>query len=156
VAETRHPEWIVGDVPDTGEYNWGLGGLLVDGAAHPWRREGALLWSGAFNQTYVRPPLPVFLVAAALGRWLTEGADPGPQGRRGRHLRHGAGAARRRQMQGADAGVGGARLCAGQAVRPGRVERGVFRGLHEVLGESVGGSFWDLYAAGRGVVICIR
>jgi len=53
VQVTRHPDWIVGDIPDTGEYNWGLGGLLVDGAAHPWRREGAMMWSGAFNLTWV-------------------------------------------------------------------------------------------------------
>jgi CubicO group peptidase (beta-lactamase class C family) len=54
VEVTRHPDWIVGDIPDTGEYDWGYGGLLVDGDSHPWRKKGAMLWSGAFNLTWVR------------------------------------------------------------------------------------------------------
>lgn len=47
------PEWIVGVVPRTGEYDWGLGGLLVDGDSHPYRRRGALFWSGMFNLIWV-------------------------------------------------------------------------------------------------------
>ncbi|KAF6839153.1 beta-lactamase family protein [Colletotrichum musicola] len=45
----EHPEWAVGHFPVTGEYDWGLGGLLVDGHAHPNRRYGTLMWSGASN-----------------------------------------------------------------------------------------------------------
>ncbi|KAL0936367.1 beta-lactamase family protein [Colletotrichum truncatum] len=43
------PEWAVGHFPDTGEYDWGLGGLLVDGDKHPNRSRGTLMWSGASN-----------------------------------------------------------------------------------------------------------
>ncbi|KAH0428807.1 beta-lactamase [Colletotrichum camelliae] len=43
------PEWAVGHFPVTGEYDWGLGGLLVDGERHPKRRSGTLIWSGASN-----------------------------------------------------------------------------------------------------------
>ncbi|EQB48150.1 beta-lactamase [Colletotrichum gloeosporioides Cg-14] len=43
------PEWAVGHFPVTGEYDWGLGGLLVDGEKHPNRRYGTLIWSGASN-----------------------------------------------------------------------------------------------------------
>ncbi|KAG7137846.1 ML-236A carboxylate methylbutanoyltransferase mlcH like protein [Verticillium longisporum] len=43
------PSWAVGDFPATGEYDWGLGGLLIDGHAHGHRRKGALMWSGAAN-----------------------------------------------------------------------------------------------------------
>lgn len=48
-----HPEWIVGWVPPTGEYDHGLGGLLVDGDGHPFRRRGYLAWSGVFNLNWV-------------------------------------------------------------------------------------------------------
>ncbi|WYZ42719.1 hypothetical protein EsH8_VI_000418 [Colletotrichum jinshuiense] len=45
----EEPEWAVGHFPVTGEYDWGLGGLLVDGHSHPYRRDGTLMWSGASN-----------------------------------------------------------------------------------------------------------
>ncbi|KAI0150169.1 beta-lactamase [Xylariaceae sp. FL1272] len=41
--------WTVGDIPATGEYSWGPGGLLVDGDSHPFRRRKYLSWSGATN-----------------------------------------------------------------------------------------------------------
>ncbi|KAL9949974.1 hypothetical protein ACHAQF_000225 [Verticillium nonalfalfae] len=47
--EMEDPSWAVGDFPATGEYDWGLGGLLIDGHAHRHRRKGALMWSGAAN-----------------------------------------------------------------------------------------------------------
>lgn len=53
VQTTRHGTWITGDVPDTGEYDWSLAGLLVTGPAHPWRRPGAVLWSGAMNLSWI-------------------------------------------------------------------------------------------------------
>ncbi|OLN97150.1 Acyltransferase LovD 2 [Colletotrichum chlorophyti] len=45
----EEPEWAVGYFPVTGEYDWGLGGLLVDGHSHPYRRDRTLMWSGASN-----------------------------------------------------------------------------------------------------------
>ncbi|OLN92015.1 Acyltransferase LovD 1 [Colletotrichum chlorophyti] len=43
------PSWAIGDFPLTGEYDWGLGGLLVDGDAHAYRKRGTLIWGGAPN-----------------------------------------------------------------------------------------------------------
>ncbi|KAK2052319.1 beta-lactamase [Colletotrichum caudatum] len=45
----EEPEWAVGHFPVTREYDWGLGGLLVDGHNHPNRQNGTLMWSGASN-----------------------------------------------------------------------------------------------------------
>ncbi|WQF84815.1 Putative beta-lactamase/transpeptidase [Colletotrichum destructivum] len=45
----EEPEWAVGHFPVTREYDWGLGGLLVDGHGHPNRQNGTLMWSGASN-----------------------------------------------------------------------------------------------------------
>ncbi|ETS82670.1 hypothetical protein PFICI_04546 [Pestalotiopsis fici W106-1] len=42
-------EWTVGDIPSTGEYSWSLGGLLIDGDSHAFRRRNTLTWSGAVN-----------------------------------------------------------------------------------------------------------
>lgn len=39
----------VGNFPETNEYDWGLGGILIDGDKHPYRKRNALLWSGAPN-----------------------------------------------------------------------------------------------------------
>ncbi|KAI0134465.1 beta-lactamase [Xylariales sp. AK1849] len=49
VANFKHPEWAVGHYPDTEEYDWGLGGVLVDGDKHPYRKRGAMLWGGIAN-----------------------------------------------------------------------------------------------------------
>ncbi|OHE93857.1 beta-lactamase [Colletotrichum orchidophilum] len=49
LSALEEPEWAVGHFPVTGEYDWGLGGLLVDGDSHPYRRNGTLMWSGASN-----------------------------------------------------------------------------------------------------------
>lgn len=54
-ASLAHPEWAVGDIPATGEYDWGLGGLLTDGDSHPYRRRGCLIWSGMYNLFWVSP-----------------------------------------------------------------------------------------------------
>lgn len=53
LAAFKHPEWAVGDFPNTGEYDWGLGGILIDGNKHPYHRKGAILWSGAPNLVWV-------------------------------------------------------------------------------------------------------
>ncbi|GKT47065.1 acyltransferase LovD [Colletotrichum spaethianum] len=49
LREMEDPSWTVGDFPVTREYDWGLGGLLVDGDAHPHRKRGMLIWGGAAN-----------------------------------------------------------------------------------------------------------
>lgn len=55
----KHPEWAVGHFPDTGQYDWGLGGLLIDGDRHPFHKRGTILWSGAPNLVWVSlPSLP--------------------------------------------------------------------------------------------------
>ncbi|KAH8906861.1 beta-lactamase/transpeptidase-like protein [Coniochaeta sp. PMI_546] len=46
------PGWVVGTVPPTGEYDWGLGGLVVDGDGHGWRRRGMMFWGGMFNMVW--------------------------------------------------------------------------------------------------------
>ncbi|KAK2735330.1 beta-lactamase family protein [Colletotrichum kahawae] len=43
------PQGFVGDFPDTKEYDWGLGGILIGGGSHPYRKKGTLIWSGAAN-----------------------------------------------------------------------------------------------------------
>ncbi|KAL6354402.1 hypothetical protein LRP88_11733 [Fusarium phalaenopsidis] len=47
LRELESASWTVGDIPPTGEYDWGYGGLLIDGESHPHRRRNTLLWSGA-------------------------------------------------------------------------------------------------------------
>lgn len=53
VESFKEPGWAVGHFPDTGEYDWGLGGLLIDGDKHPYRKRGTLLWSGNANLFWV-------------------------------------------------------------------------------------------------------
>lgn len=48
-----NPQWAVGYYPP-GEYNWGLGGLLVEGKTECWRKPGTMLWGGAINSAWVR------------------------------------------------------------------------------------------------------
>ncbi|KAI1418001.1 beta-lactamase family protein [Hypoxylon sp. FL1857] len=43
------PDWLIGDFPVTNEYDWGLGGILVDGDKHDYRKKGTLIWGGAAN-----------------------------------------------------------------------------------------------------------
>ncbi|KAK3315401.1 beta-lactamase/transpeptidase-like protein [Apodospora peruviana] len=47
--EMKNPWWIVGHIPDTGEYDHSLGGVLTDGDSHQHRRRGFLQWGGAYN-----------------------------------------------------------------------------------------------------------
>jgi CubicO group peptidase (beta-lactamase class C family) len=47
------PSWAVGDFPKTAEYDWGLGGILIDGNSHEYRKRGTLIWSGAANPFWV-------------------------------------------------------------------------------------------------------
>ncbi|KAI0900542.1 beta-lactamase family protein [Annulohypoxylon nitens] len=43
------PEWLIGKFPETNEYDWGLGGILIDGDKHDFRRKNTMIWSGASN-----------------------------------------------------------------------------------------------------------
>ncbi|KAI4861162.1 beta-lactamase [Hypoxylon rubiginosum] len=47
LQHVQDAEWTLGDIPITNEYSWGLGGLLVDGDSHPFRRRNTLTWGGA-------------------------------------------------------------------------------------------------------------
>ncbi|KAI1083996.1 beta-lactamase/transpeptidase-like protein [Whalleya microplaca] len=49
LEKMKTPEWAVGDFPLTDEYDWGIGGILIDGDKHDYRRNGTLIWSGAAN-----------------------------------------------------------------------------------------------------------
>lgn len=48
------PEWLIGKFPETNEYDWGLGGILIDGDKHDFRRKNTMIWSGASNCFWVR------------------------------------------------------------------------------------------------------
>ncbi|KAI1381655.1 beta-lactamase family protein [Hypoxylon crocopeplum] len=66
----KHPEWAVGNWPQTNEYDWGLGGILVDGDKHEYRRNGTMIWSGAANLFWVRQaasPFPILILVPTLG-----------------------------------------------------------------------------------------
>lgn len=54
VKQLECATWTVGDLPHTGEYNWGYGGLLIDGDSHPYRSRNTLTWSGAPSLFWVR------------------------------------------------------------------------------------------------------
>ncbi|KAI1461199.1 beta-lactamase family protein [Annulohypoxylon moriforme] len=45
----RGPEWTIGTFPETNEYDWSLGGILIDGDKHEFRRKNTMIWSGAAN-----------------------------------------------------------------------------------------------------------
>lgn len=47
LKQLQSPGWAVGDLPPTGEYDWSIGGLVIAGDSHPYRRRGTVLWSGA-------------------------------------------------------------------------------------------------------------
>ncbi|KAL0941100.1 beta-lactamase family protein [Colletotrichum truncatum] len=49
LQKMKDPSWAIGDLPDTQEYDWSFGGLLVDGDSHEYRKNGTLIWSGAAN-----------------------------------------------------------------------------------------------------------
>ncbi|KAM0325817.1 hypothetical protein ACHAQA_007119 [Verticillium albo-atrum] len=49
LREMEDPSWAVGHYPLTREYDWGLGGLVVDGNSHSQRKRGTLIWAGAAN-----------------------------------------------------------------------------------------------------------
>lgn len=48
-AAMENTDWVVGDFSGPNQYDWGLGGMLIDGNNHEWRNKGLLCWSGALN-----------------------------------------------------------------------------------------------------------
>ncbi|KAI2632329.1 beta-lactamase family protein [Hypoxylon sp. NC1633] len=49
LEQLKDPSWMIGDFPLTNEYDWGLGGVLIDGDKHDYRGDKTLIWSGAAN-----------------------------------------------------------------------------------------------------------
>ncbi|KAI2473483.1 beta-lactamase/transpeptidase-like protein [Annulohypoxylon bovei var. microspora] len=49
LKKMRGPDWTIGTFPETDEYDWGLGGILIDGNKHEFRRKNTMIWSGAIN-----------------------------------------------------------------------------------------------------------
>jgi len=64
------PIWICSTILEKGEYDWGLGGVLVDGDSHKCLKRGTLMWSGLFHVLWVRS---ICLFAAS------SGDGPGPE-----------------------------------------------------------------------------
>lgn len=46
--------WAVGDFTGPQQFDWGLGGLLIDGDDHPYRKRHYMTWGGAANLVWVR------------------------------------------------------------------------------------------------------
>ncbi|KAI1875352.1 hypothetical protein JX265_004410 [Neoarthrinium moseri] len=74
LANFKHPEWAVGHFPDTEEYDWGLGGILIDGDKHPFRKRNAMLWSGNANLSWFLDRTAG--VCGVFGTQLLPPADP--------------------------------------------------------------------------------
>ena len=53
IEEFKGADWAVGHFPPTGEYDWGLAGLLTDGDSHELRKKGFQQWSGMYNLSWV-------------------------------------------------------------------------------------------------------
>lgn len=47
------PQWICKHLLRPDEYDWGLGGVLIDGDSHQCLRKGTLLWSGLYHILWV-------------------------------------------------------------------------------------------------------
>ncbi|KAL1884191.1 hypothetical protein VTK73DRAFT_5327 [Phialemonium thermophilum] len=50
---TKDTTYWVGYFPETEEWDFGLGGLLVDGDGDEYRKRGALLWGGMYNMSWI-------------------------------------------------------------------------------------------------------
>ncbi|KAL8397158.1 hypothetical protein RB594_004029 [Gaeumannomyces avenae] len=74
LAQLERPEWIAGHVPPNGgEYNWALGGLVVEGdGAVAGRRRGCLMWSGMYNSSWI-----LDREASLYGIYATQTLPPG-------------------------------------------------------------------------------
>ncbi|KAL8365349.1 hypothetical protein RB595_004245 [Gaeumannomyces hyphopodioides] len=55
LRQLERPEWIAGHIPPNGgEYNWALGGLVVEGdGSVAGRKRGCLMWGGMYNSSWI-------------------------------------------------------------------------------------------------------
>ena len=53
LRQMKNPNWLVGEFPATNEYDWSLGGLLIDGDQHGYRKRNTVIWSGASSCYWV-------------------------------------------------------------------------------------------------------
>lgn len=51
------PCWISQGILKKGEFNWGIGGVLIDGDGHDYLKRGSLMWSGLYHLLWVSDPL---------------------------------------------------------------------------------------------------
>ncbi|OAA61917.1 FAD-binding, type 2 [Niveomyces insectorum RCEF 264] len=56
------PVWICRSVLERGQYDWGLGGVLIDGTSKTGLQDGALMWSGLYHILWVAPLFIGFLL----------------------------------------------------------------------------------------------
>jgi CubicO group peptidase (beta-lactamase class C family) len=47
------PIWICNSILKKEEYDWGFGGVLIDGDSHEFLKKGTLMWSGLFHVLWV-------------------------------------------------------------------------------------------------------
>ncbi|KLU81047.1 beta-lactamase [Magnaporthiopsis poae ATCC 64411] len=74
LEQLEHPEWITGYIPPNGgEYNWALGGLVVEGdSLVAGRRRGFLMWGGMYNSSWF-----IDREAGLYGVYATQTLPPG-------------------------------------------------------------------------------
>lgn len=53
LERVKNPNWLVGEFPDTNEYDWSFGGMLIDGDQHRYRNRNTVIWSGASSCYWV-------------------------------------------------------------------------------------------------------
>ncbi len=81
------PVWICNSILKKDEYDWGLGGVLIDGNGHEYLQKGTLMWSGLYHILWVsyrcrhnsemQHPNTTNLVDRPQGRRLWCFRDPG-------------------------------------------------------------------------------
>jgi len=63
------PVWICNSILKKDEYDWGIGGVLIDGDGHEYLKRGTLMWSGLYHVLWVSrvptlPPSAPFIIPA--------------------------------------------------------------------------------------------
>ncbi len=53
------PIWICSTILKKGEYDWGMGGVLIDGDGHEYLGNGTLMWTGLYHLLWVSNPIPI-------------------------------------------------------------------------------------------------
>ncbi|KAL1856995.1 hypothetical protein VTK73DRAFT_8160 [Phialemonium thermophilum] len=61
------PRWICETILKKDEYDWGTGGVLIDGDGHECLQKGTLMWSGLFHNLWVRDRTFLFFSGSLLG-----------------------------------------------------------------------------------------